>query len=153
MQFLELKIPPVVLTLLAAGAMWALAVAVPALTWMVPYAPAVALGLAGAGAAVAVAGVLSFRRAGTTVNPTTPHATSTLVCSGIYRVSRNPMYLGFALLLLGWAAWLGNGLSLALLGAFVAYMNRFQIVPEERALAAAFGAPFAEYQRRVRRWI
>ena len=153
MQFLELKIPPVALTLLAAAAMWALAAAVPALTWTPPYALAIALLLAGAGVAVALSGVLSFRRAGTTLNPTTPLATSALVSGGIYRVSRNPMYLGFALLLLGWAVWLDNGLSLALVAAFVVYMNRFQIAPEERALAAAFGAPFAEYQRRVRRWI
>jgi protein-S-isoprenylcysteine O-methyltransferase Ste14 len=120
---LELRIPPVALVFIAALAMWALA------------------------------GVAEFRRARTTVNPTTPQASSSVVDSGIYRRSRNPMYLGFLLALAGWAIQLGHLAALPVLPAFVLYMNRFQIAPEERALRAKFGAPYAEYTRRVRRWL
>ena len=153
MNSLELKIPPLVLVLVAGAAMWFIARAVPALAWDFPFRDIVAAVLALAGAAVAVLGVLSFRRAGTTVNPTRPQSTSALVSTGIYRYSRNPMYLGFLLALLGWAAHLGSLPALLPVAAFVAYMDRFQIGPEERALFAMFGDEFAAYARRVRRWI
>jgi protein-S-isoprenylcysteine O-methyltransferase Ste14 len=133
--------------------MWLLARALPALAWPLPYKDAAASVLALAGAAVAVLGVLSFRQAGTTVNPTRPQSTSSLVSTGIYRYSRNPMYLGFLLALLGWAAHLASLTALAPVAAFVAYMDRFQIAPEERALLALFGDEFAAYMRKVRRWI
>jgi protein-S-isoprenylcysteine O-methyltransferase Ste14 len=114
---------------------------------------ALAAVLAGAGAIVALAGVAAFRRARTTVDPTTPEAASAIVASGIYRRSRNPMYLGFMLMLAGWSAFLANPLAMLLLPAFIVYMNRFQIVPEERALSAKFGAKYRDYMRQARRWI
>ena len=76
-----------------------------------------------------------------------------MVRSGIYRVSRNPMYLGFLLALLALAIFLANPLSLVLVPLFVVYMNRFQIGPEERALVALFGQEFASYSLKVRRWL
>jgi protein-S-isoprenylcysteine O-methyltransferase Ste14 len=76
-----------------------------------------------------------------------------MVTSGVYGVSRNPMYVGFLLVLIGWAAFLSHALAFALLPLFVAYMNRFQIEPEERALSAKFGGQFQEYRRSVRRWV
>lgn len=100
-----------------------------------------------------LAGVLSFRRMETTVNPLTPEATTTMVTSGIYRFSRNPMYLGFLFVLVGWAIHLSNLLGFAFLPLFVWYMNRFQILPEERALASKFYEVFTAYKRSVRRWI
>jgi protein-S-isoprenylcysteine O-methyltransferase Ste14 len=98
-------------------------------------------------------GVVSFRRAGTTVNPLQPEATSALVVSGIYRRTRNPMYLGMLLVLLGWAVLLAHALGFALAAAFVPLMNRLQIGPEERTLTATFGPAFAAYQSAVRRWL
>jgi len=73
--------------------------------------------------------------------------------AGIYRFTRNPMYVGLALVLLGWAALLSS--PWALLGplVFVLYINRFQIAPEERVLSAKFGAAYTEYIARVRRWL
>lgn len=153
MKSLELKIPPLALVLVAAAAMWFAAAEVPALTWDLPFKRVLASIFALTGIAVAITGVMSFRRAGTTVNPTRPQSTSSLVNSGIYRYSRNPMYLGFLLALLGWAAFLANLLALAPVAAFVAYMDRFQILPEERALTARFGDEFIAYTRKVRRWI
>lgn len=76
-----------------------------------------------------------------------------MVTSGVYRVSRNPMYLGFLLALAWWVVFLSHLLAFALLPLFMWYMNRFQIVPEERALAAKFGSEFTEYSRAVRRWL
>ena len=82
-----------------------------------------------------------------------PNSTSSLVISGIYRYTRNPMYLGFVLVLLGWAAFLSNLAALALLPAFVLYINRFQIMPEEHVLASLFPHGYPAYRARVRRWI
>ncbi len=112
---------------------------------------AMILGLVGV--SVAVAGVVSFRRAKTTVNPMTPGSASTLVVSGIYGLSRNPMYLGIFFVLLGWGCFLGNLLALLGIPGFVLYMNRYQILPEERALAARFGNGYLSYKAHVRRWI
>lgn len=104
------------------------------------------------GLAIVLAGVLAFRQAKTTVNPLTPEATTTIITTGIYRFTRNPMYLGFLFALIGWAIYLSNLLALALLPLFVWHMNRFQILPEERALAAKFSHAFLAYKGSVRRW-
>ncbi len=100
-----------------------------------------------------IAGILAFRRARTTINPLKPEATASVVMSGVYRITRNPMYVGLALLLLAWAVWLGS--AWALLGplAFVLYISRFQIAPEERILSRKFGSDFASYCMKVRRWL
>jgi protein-S-isoprenylcysteine O-methyltransferase Ste14 len=150
---LELKVPPVAVGILTAALMRAAAWAVPRLGFTLPGRPYVAGGVALAGALVAILGVVSFKRAKTTVNPMKPESSSTLVVSGIYRVTRNPMYLGFLLILLGWGAWLSNALSIALVAAFVLYMDLFQIRPEERALESRFGPEFVAYKGRVRRWV
>ena len=98
-------------------------------------------------------GILEFKRAKTTVNPTKPESSSSLVRSGIYRHTRNPMYLGFLLILVGWATLTANILAFLVLPVFVLYMNRFQIKPEERALTLIFGDEFKAYCSTVRRWI
>ena len=82
-----------------------------------------------------------------------PHESAKLVASGVYRWSRNPMYLGDLLILAGWALWLANVAAFIGLPLFVAYINRFQITLEERALEARFGAAYVEYRRSARRWI
>jgi protein-S-isoprenylcysteine O-methyltransferase Ste14 len=153
MQALELKIPPVALVLLFAATMWLLSASASSMALAVPWRAPVALMLWSAGFAIALAGVFEFRRAKTTVNPLTPEAATAMVTSGIYRYSRNPMYVGLLLALIGWAVWLSHLLPFALLPLFVLYMNRFQIEPEERALSAKFGGLFRDYRRSVRRWL
>ena len=113
----------------------------------------VATGIAALGVGIAVAGVVSFRRAKTTVNPLNPETASALVTSGIYRRTRNPMYLGALVALLGWAVFLANALAFILTPLFVIYMNRFQIGPEEKTLTALFGPQFSEYCSKVQRWL
>ncbi|MCC1496210.1 isoprenylcysteine carboxylmethyltransferase family protein [Alcanivorax sp. 1008] len=152
MKFLELRIPPPLVGGLIGLAMWALTThSLTGLSGSARLIVAVVLVLMGAG--VSLAGVVSFRRARTTVNPLKPEKTSSLVCSGIYRVTRNPMYLGFLLVLIGWAVMLGS--AFAVLGPvlFVVYISRFQILPEERVLQNLFGDEFTAYQARVRRWL
>ena len=114
---------------------------------------AAAIVIALIGAAIDLAGLIAFRRAKTTINPLKPQNSSSLVTGGIYRYTRNPMYLGMLAFLLAWSAYLAQ--PLALLGplAFVLYINRFQIIPEERVLAGLFGEEFTAYTNRVRRWL
>jgi len=133
--------------------MWWVSRLTPAFQLGIEQRIAVLLIFAAAGTAVGLAGVASFRKANTTVNPMTPDACSSLVDSGIFSFSRNPMYLALLLALLGWGVFLHNFYSLALTVVFVVYMNRFQIRPEERALEKVFGSAFLEYKQKVRRWI
>ena len=153
MKLPKLKIPPVVTVLLLGSAMWATARAVPDWRMILPAGQIFAAGLILSGMATAIAGVVSFRCAKTTVNPLQPSAASTLVTTGIYRFTRNPMYLGLLLVLLGWAVFLANVLALIFPVTYIPLMNRLQIFPEEKALAAKFGSPFTTYQSQVRRWL
>ena len=153
MQALELKIPPPAFAVLIAGAMWGISLVAPLLEVPAFIRVAAAATIALAGGGFSLAGVISFRRAKTTVNPMKPETTSSLVCSGVYRLTRNPMYLGALFILVAWAVFLSS--AWALLGplAFVLYMNRFQIAPEERALSAMFDTGYSSYRSRVRRWL
>ena len=139
MRFLELKIPPLAVGLIVGGLMWLAKRAAPALSFAFPGRQAVAIIVAIAGVTIIGIGIVSFSRAKTTVNPMKPDSASSLVVSGIYGRTRNPMYLGFFVILIGWAIFLSNALAFACLPLFILYMNRFQIEPEERALASLFG--------------
>jgi protein-S-isoprenylcysteine O-methyltransferase Ste14 len=150
---LELKVPPVALGIIAGVLMWCAASTAPDLDFRFPSNSVFSVILALFGTLTCLAGVVSFRRAKTTVNPMKPDSTSSLVVCGIYKYTRNPMYLGFLLLLLAWAVQLSNVLALLWLPAFVLYMNRFQILPEERALALRFAKHYEEYRSGVRRWL
>ena len=153
MRRLELRIPPLAVVVLAALLMWLIAAFTPGVRLYIPGQTAVASVVAGCGLLICVIGILQFRRAGTTVNPLRPEAASGLVTRGIYRFTRNPMYVGFALVLLAWAVFLQNPLNIIVLVAFVVYIDRFQVRPEERALKSKFGAQFDTYKRKVRRWL
>ena len=153
MQGLELKIPPLALLLLAGGVMWWIAWAMPAFECAFPARLTCAAGAVVIGMAIAGMGVFSFSRAKTTVNPMNPDSSSSLVVSGIYRLTRNPMYLGFLWILVAWGIFLSNALAFLVLPGFVLYMNRFQIEPEEKALTRLFGQAFVAYRTQVRRWI
>lgn len=150
---MELKIPPLLLTCLFAVVMMALALFFPGLAFEFAGQSLMGMVTFVLGVMVCAAGVLSFRLAGTTVNPVTPEKASSLVVVGIYHVSRNPMYLGFLLALAGTALYLGNWLCLLAPVVFVLYMNRYQIVLEEKALEALFGEEYRTYKRQVRRWL
>jgi len=152
MRTLELKIPPVIVVLAIAGFMAATAKLIPMEPWHFTDAKALAFALVTAGAFIAVAGVIAFRQAKTTANPMNPNASSALVVSGIYRFTRNPMYLGFLLALAGWGVWLASLPALLWLVVYILFINRYQIIPEERILAEKFGPSFIAYRKQVRRW-
>ena len=153
MRMLQLKVPPVAVTLLFVGLIWLVARSLPGPTCTGAACTVLAGGLAGLGGAIALAGVWQFRRARTTVHPLRPETASTLVTTGVYRFTRNPMYLGLLLALFGWAILLGQPAALLLAAGYVPVMNRLQIGPEENALRTRFGAAFNAYQSRVRRWL
>jgi protein-S-isoprenylcysteine O-methyltransferase Ste14 len=153
MSALELKVPPLLVALIVALAMGGIASSTPSLEVNGLVRAAVAIAVAAAGIAVGLAGIVAFRRATTTVNPMTPGKASSLVTGGIYRVTRNPMYVGVAIVLVAWALFLASPWALVGVPAFVAYLTRFQIVPEEKALASRFGDAYASYAARVRRWL
>lgn len=150
---LELRVPPVAQSVIYAFAMWAVGRALPAVDLPWTYRLGIGLTLAATGFAIALTGVITFHRALTTINPIRPDSTSTLVTTGVYRYSRNPMYLGILMALMGWCVVLGSLWSLFVLPLFVVTMTRLQIIPEEKAMAALFGAEYVEYRNRVRRWI
>lgn len=150
---LETKVPPPVVAVVAAAAIYAVHRLVPAAQFSNPARVPLVLLLAAISFCIVLLSVLSFHRHGTTTNPTAPSRASALVRSGVYRFTRNPMYLGLLIALTAWAVWLSNWLGFLVLPAFVAYITRYQIVSEERALAAKFGAEFNDYAAQVRRWI
>ena len=150
---LELKVPPVAVVLVFAGMMWLASHYEASLVLGVPWRRVLAVMFVIIGIATSLAGVIQFHQAKTAVNPVKPETTTAMVTSGVYRFSRHPMYLGFLLALMGWATWLSHALAFIFLPFFVLYMNRFQIMPEERTLAAKFGGEFTAYQNSVRRWL
>ena len=152
MPSLESKVPPPAVMLAMALLMWLVSRAAPPFHFDVPARNWLMIILVLAGFVTGMSGVLTFRHAKTTVNPLKPHASS-LVTWGIYAISRNPMYLGGLIMLLGWAISLSNALAFLFLPVYVLYLNRFQIAPEERVLTSLFGETYVAYQARARRWL
>ena len=150
---LELKVPPVLLVIIFVAIMWMVADWVPQVQMVIPYKEIVLYGMLGLGFVFSILGVASFRKAKTTVNPTKPKESSSLVQTGIYRYTRNPMYVGFLMVLVGCALYLENVLSLLFCLLFIWYMNQFQIKPEERFLKTLFADEFVSYKKKVRRWL
>ena len=154
MARLETLIPPPVWMLVLAAAMFGIAgfdhPAVFGGGWRTPVAGVIGL----AAVILAGIGILQFWRAGTTIDPHAPQKSSALVEGGIYRLTRNPMYVGLALILIAWGVALGDGVALvAGPVVFVVVITRLQILPEERMLRARFGADYDAFVARTRRWI
>lgn len=153
MQSFELKIPPPVAFLLIDALMWLAARLTPLVTLDDSVRMGVTAAFTALGLGLGLGGVVGFSRAKTTPSPVKIEEASALVTGGVYRLSRNPMYLGLACLLLGSAVFLAAPWTLLGPVAFVAFITRFQIVPEERVLAAKFGRAYTEYCERIRRWV
>ena len=153
MNFLELKVPPVAQVIVTAAAMAGVSKVVPALKFSLKGSAAVAVGLGAIGVGSAILGVTQFKKAQTTPNPQALEKVSSLVTSGVYQYSRNPMYVGLVLVLFSWALYLSHFLAFVLLPIFILYMTRFQIQPEERMLAQKFGKAYQVYKAKVRRWV
>ncbi|WEK45941.1 MAG: methyltransferase [Candidatus Andeanibacterium colombiense] len=147
------RIPPLVVTLLFCWLMGAIAGMAPFASLILPMRGLVAGPIALVGLLLMLIASVQFRSARTTVDPLHPAAARLLVTGGLFRLSRNPIYLGMLVVLLGWAVFLGNPLTLLGAWLFTLFLGRFQILPEERALRAQFGDELDAYAARVRRWI
>jgi protein-S-isoprenylcysteine O-methyltransferase Ste14 len=150
---LALKIPPVVVLLLALLAVYITDQVIPMSGFFGEWRYSISLGLLMIAVVIAVAGIVSFKRANTTVHPVKIEKASQLVTSGMFRFSRNPMYLGMLLISIAFAVRLDNPFALVWALGFQQYMNRYQIGPEERMLTQLFGDAYKQYMTRVRRWL
>ena len=153
MPSLDHKIPPPLVALACAALAWWLARSTPALTLSIPWRWPIATVFVAIGVALGASGLFVFWQARTTFDPHRPDRAKAIVQRGPYRCTRNPMYLGLASVLVGGCVLLGNPLALLAVVIFIGYITRFQILPEERVLAAKFGEPWAHYVQRVRRWL
>ena len=146
---LDNRIPPPVLTLATGIAMWFAAAPGPVPAWRNGAALVIFLVALGIG----LLAVRAFRSSRTTIDPVRIDEASALVTSGIYRLSRNPMYVAVVLVLVAWAVRLGGVWVWAGPVGISLWIDRFQIRPEERVLASLFGDAFVRYCGEVRRWL
>ena len=106
-----------------------------------------------AGQVTAFLGILLFKKYKTTVNPINPEETTSLVTTGIFSITRNPMYLGLFFVICSTVLFFGSWFGIIILMFFVWYINKFQIIPEEETMEKKFGNKYNEYKKNVRRWI
>ena len=149
---MELKVPPVIVFLCFGSIMYLLDLVLPIGYFDFFGRLMLAKFLVGLGMVIALLALLQFRLAKTTVDPTKPDKAQSLVVSGVFKFSRNPMYLALLLILLALGIFLGNAFNTLVAAGFVAYMNRFQIIPEEQILLNKFGRSFKDYCILTRRW-
>jgi len=153
MPALELKVPPLALTAITLVLISAAGLVAPMASLAFAGHAAAAAIVAGAGLAVMLGAAAQFRLRRTTLDPRAPGKARHFVATGLYRISRNPMYLGMALMVLGAALWASEPISYLLVALFCAYLTEFQIKPEERILEARFGPEYLAFKARVRRWL
>ena len=150
---MKLLIPPPIVAVLCALAMWGIAHFLSQTRLAFSFQTLVACAFIVAGLAIDLVSVGAFRKAKTTVTPLAPEKASSLVVTGLYRYTRNPMYVGMLFILIGVAIWLGSPVNVIVLIAFVGYITVFQIMPEEARLSEIFGADYESYRTQVRRWL
>ncbi|MFV1449459.1 isoprenylcysteine carboxylmethyltransferase family protein [Maribacter sp. HS] len=149
---MELKVPPVIVFLCFGSIMYLLDLLLPIGYFDFFGRLMLAKFLVGIGMVIALLALIQFKLAKTTVDPTKPYKAQSLVVSGVFKFSRNPMYLALLLILLALGIFLGNAFNTLVAAGFVAYMNRFQIIPEEQILLNKFGRSFKDYCILTRRW-
>ena len=154
---MELKVIPVLQVAIAVILMSLLQYCLPDITLSRFIFPAVTISLVTLLMVIAIVigflAIYSFRVHQTTVNPTKPEKSSQVVDSGIYKYSRNPMYLAMLLSLVAYACYLQNPLNLLICVLFVWFITKYQIVPEERMLIKLFDEDYINYKNKVRRWL
>lgn len=149
---MKLKIPPVVIVLIFALIMFLLSEFLPFGYFDFFGRNYLILALLGSAFLLSFLALIHFFRSKTSIDPRDPTKTTKLVTNGLFAYSRNPMYLAMLMVLLAWGIWLGNAFNTLLAAAFVAYMNRFQIIPEEEVLLSIFGKEYKQYCVKTRRW-
>jgi len=150
---MKLKIPPAVLVLIVALLMWGIYRLTDTKHLNFEHQETISWVFFSIGTLIGIIAVFSFRKARTSVDPTNPEKASQLVVTGIYKFTRNPMYLGLLFILIGFAIKLGNLYSFIVLPLYVWYITTFQIKVEEEALTEIFKEDFTNYKNAVRRWL
>ena len=149
---MKLKLPPVLIFVIFSMLMYVLSLVLPFGDFEFFGREVLILFLLGMGALVGFISLIQFYIAKTSIDPRTPSKASDLVTNGLYKFSRNPMYLALLMVLLAWGLWLGNAFNTLLAAGFVGYLNKFQIIPEEKALSDMYGKAYKHYCTQVRRW-
>lgn len=149
---MRLKLPPAIVFLVFGALMYVLAKTLPVGNFDFFGREVFSKIVMGIAILIAIMAILQFTKKKTTLNPQKPENASSLVTSGIYDLSRNPMYLAMLLLLVALGLQFQNAFNTLLVGAYVFYMNKFQIIPEEEVLAEKFGQEYKVYLKAVRRW-
>ena len=145
------RIPPPIVTLIFALLSF----------WLANYFPKLAFNYQGLlsllmvliGLTIIVIGVKTFHNSDTTINPLNPSEASHLVTEGVFSYTRNPMYLGMVIILLGVSIYNGVYIGIIILPCFIFYITEFQIKPEEEAMEEIFPGDYTDYLKRVRRWL
>ena len=150
---LHLKIPPAVVTLIIAIAMWWIDKFLVFIWAEFGQTIWISFLFLTVGGVFGTTGLIEFYKNSTSIDPHKPQKASKLVTGGIYSISRNPMYVGLLFILMGYGFYLGNVLTFLLLPLFVSYMNSYQVKPEERAMEEKFGEEYVRYKKEVRRWL
>ncbi len=153
MQFLKHKVPPPLVAIICAFLSWVMSIGSMPIVDAHLTRLACSLILLFVAGFIGVSGVVSFNKAKTTINPLTPTKASSLVYTGVFQYTRNPMYLCLALVILAFCTYLATPISIFGLAVFIVYITEFQIKPEEQALQSLFKDEYAAYCKQVRRWL
>jgi len=150
---MKLKIIPLLQVIIYAcmGSLIQTTLTYPATTFTIPVIVIATISITGTG--IVLLGGLVFRLTNTSISPLNPHKANQLITRGIYHYSRNPMYVGFLLILFAWCLYLGNLITMLIPVLFVWSMTYLQIIPEEKALETLFGNEYKQYCQTVRRWV
>ena len=148
---MKTKIPPPILALIMIVIIYLSSLTVETFTFS--YQTVLGVLVVAIGLGCAVPSFRLFAKNKTTISPFTPSETTALVTSGMYRYSRNPMYLGLVLLTIAATIFFGTWLGIVIVVAFIFLLNLLQIIPEEEALLDIFGEEYVEYKKKARRWI
>ena len=149
-KYLNTKIPPPIVTFLCIGVIYLFESQI---EYSQTDLKAISIIFLILGSIIIFLAVLKFIKTKTTVDPTRPHKTSNLVISGIYKITRNPMYLGMLFLIIAYALYNNNIIGCIIIPIFIFYINKFQIEPEEIEMRKKFGESFENYCKKVNRWL
>ena len=153
MKALENKIPPPIVMVGFALLIWLMRGLGPQIPIFGALKIVIVVALVALALFIDISAFWEFRKFKTTINPLAPEKASSIVTTGIFSKTRNPMYLGMLILLIGWAIFNGAIIGLFVLPLFWAYITRFQIMPEERALIGRFGQEYLDYLKKVKPWL
>jgi len=147
------RVPPAIVLLVHFGVAWLLSKYLKSANFSIPGQETIAMLLGIFGCALVIYSMYTLHRANTTVDPIFPEKASSLITTGPFNFSRNPIYLALLIILMAWVIWLGNAVAVLLPVTFVWQLTYFQIKAEEEALTEKFGTVYQEYKLKVRRWI